>query len=58
MVYPMQFVAKQKFPVANAIVNGISCLTFMIVLTIYEPLKVATVRRASPVVSADTAATR
>ena len=89
MVYPMQFVAKQKFPVANAIVNmggqlggaatpfitgllldnygwdpvfgfmaGISCLTFVIVLTISEPLKVATTRRAALVVSGNTAATR
>jgi sugar phosphate permease len=78
MVYPMQFVAKQKFPLANAIVNmggqlggaatpfitgllldtygwdpvfgfmaGISCLTFVIVLTISEPLKVAATRLSS-----------
>jgi sugar phosphate permease len=71
MVYPMPFVAKSKFPVANAMVNmagqlggaatpfitgllldnygwdhvfafmaGISCLTFLVVLTITEPLKV------------------
>lgn len=70
MVYPMPFVAKAKFPVANAVVNiggqlggaatpwivgmlldslgwdyvfafmaGISCLTFLVVLTISEPLK-------------------
>ena len=69
MVYPMQFVSKEKFPVANAVVNmggqlggaatpwivgmlldhygwdyvfafmaAISCLTFMVVLTIAEPL--------------------
>jgi MFS transporter, ACS family, glucarate transporter len=80
MVYPMPFVSKQKFPVANAIVNmggqlggaatpfitgllldnygwdavfgfmaGISCLTFVIVLTISEPLKVAAARRAFPI---------
>jgi ACS family glucarate transporter-like MFS transporter len=71
MVYPMPFVSKEKFPLANAIVNmggqlggaatpwivgmlldgfgwdyvfafmaGISCLTFLVVLTISEPLKV------------------
>jgi len=71
MVYPMPFVAKEKFPVANAIVNmagqlggaatpfitgllldssgwdsvfafmaSISVLTFLILLTISEPLKV------------------
>jgi MFS transporter, ACS family, glucarate transporter len=71
MVYPMRFVSKEKFPVANAVVNmggqlggaatpwivgmlldnfgwdyvfaflaGISCLTFLVVLTISEPLKV------------------
>lgn len=71
MVYPMTFVAKEKFPVANAIVNmggqlggaatpfitgllldsygwnyvfgfmaAISLLTFLVVLTISEPLKV------------------
>ena len=70
MVYPMPFVAKNKFPVANAIVNmggqlggacapfvtgllldsfgwdyvfvfmaSISCLTFLTLLTINEPLK-------------------
>lgn len=70
MVYPMPFVSKAKFPVANAVVNiggqlggaatpwivgmlldhwgwdyvfafmaGISCLTFLVVLTISEPLK-------------------
>lgn len=70
MVYPMQFVSKEKFPVANAVVNmggqlggaatpwivgmlldhygwdyvfgfmaAISCLTFLVVLTIAEPLK-------------------
>jgi len=82
MVYPMSFVSKQKFPLANAIVNmagqlggaatpfitgllldnygwdhvfgfmaGISCLTFLVVLTITEPLKVAvaqTVFRPKP----------
>lgn len=72
MSYPMSFVAKKKFPVANAIVNMggqlggaaapfiagilldkmgwdyvfgfmafISCLTFVLLLTISEPLKVA-----------------
>jgi ACS family glucarate transporter-like MFS transporter len=77
MVYPMSFVSKQKFPLANAIVNmagqlggaatpfitgllldnygwdhvfgfmaGISCLTFLVVLTITEPLKVKAVRVA------------
>jgi sugar phosphate permease len=71
MVYPMNFVSKEKFPVANAVVNmggqlggaatpwivgmlldnlgwdyvfafmaGISCLTFLVVLTISEPLNV------------------
>jgi sugar phosphate permease len=71
MAYPMTFVAKEKFPVANAIVNmggqlggaatpfitgllldsygwnyvfgfmaAISLLTFLVVLTISEPLKV------------------
>jgi MFS family permease len=70
MVYPMSFVSKEKFPVANAVVNmggqlggaatpwivgmlldrlgwdyvfgfmaSISILTFIIVLTISEPLK-------------------
>jgi len=70
MVYPMPFVSKAKFPVANAVVNmggqlggaatpwivgilldslgwdyvfifmaGISCLTFVVVLSISEPLK-------------------
>lgn len=70
MVYPMSFVARDKFPVANAMVNmggqlggaatpwivgmlldsygwnyvfafmaGISCLTFLVVLTINEPLQ-------------------
>jgi len=79
MVYPMPFVLKQKFPVANAIVNmagqlggsatpfitgllldnygwdpvfgfmaGISCLTFVIVLTIAEPLKVRSTGLPSP----------
>ncbi|MGK5079856.1 MFS transporter [Janthinobacterium sp. HLX7-2] len=69
MVYPMQFVSKEKFPLANAVVNmggqlggaatpwivgmlldhygwdyvfafmaAISCLTFLVVLTIAEPL--------------------
>lgn len=72
MVYPMTFVAKAKFPVANALVNmggqlggaatpfitgllldsygwdyvfgfmaSISLLTFLVVLTISEPLKVS-----------------
>ncbi len=72
MAYPMPFIAKEKFPVANAIVNmggqlggaaapfiagllldkmgwdyvflfmaTISCLTFVLLLTISEPLKVA-----------------
>jgi ACS family glucarate transporter-like MFS transporter len=80
MVYPMAFVAKPKFPVANAVVNmlgqlggaatpfitgllldnygwdpvfgfmaGISCLTFVIVLTISEPLKVAGVKPSAAV---------
>lgn len=71
MVYPMPFVTKEKFPVANAMVNmggqlggaatpfitgllldhygwdsvfgfmaGISILTFLVLLTISEPLKV------------------
>jgi len=71
MVYPMPFVSKDKFPVANAVVNMggqlggaatpwivgmlldgfgwdyvfgfmalISCLTFLVVLTISEPLNV------------------
>lgn len=71
MAYPMAFVAKEKFPVANAVINmggqlggaatpwivgmlldgfgwdyvfgfmaGISCLTFLVVLTIAEPLNV------------------
>lgn len=71
MVYPMPFVSKEKFPLANAVVNmggqlggaatpwivgmlldklgwdyvfgfmaAISCLTFVVVLTISEPLKV------------------
>lgn len=71
MVYPMPFVAKARFPVANAVVNmggqlggaatpwivgmlldshgwdhvfgfmgAISCITFVLVLTIAEPLKV------------------
>jgi sugar phosphate permease len=71
MAYPMAFVAKEKFPVANAVINmggqlggaatpwivgmlldglgwdyvfafmaGISCLTFLVVLTIAEPLRV------------------
>lgn len=79
MVYPMPFVAKQKFPVANAVVNmggqlggaatpfiagllldnygwdpvfgfmaAISCLTFLIVLTITEPLRVTTVKPSVP----------
>lgn len=70
MVYPMSFIAKEKFPVANALVNmggqlggaatpfigglildhygwnnvfffmaGISILTFIILLTIHEPMK-------------------
>lgn len=70
MVYPMSFVAKDKFPVANAIVNmrgqlggaatpfiaglildhygwntvflfmaGISLLTFLVVVTIDEPME-------------------
>ena len=72
MAYPMPFVAKNKFPVANAIVNmggqlggaaapfiagifldtlgwdyvfgfmaSISCMTFILLLTITEPLKVS-----------------
>ncbi len=72
MAYPMPFVSKEKFPVANAIVNmggqlggaaapfiagifldtlgwdyvfgfmaSISCLTFVLLLTITEPLKVS-----------------
>ena len=72
MAYPMQFVAKEKFPVANAVVNmggqlggaaapfiagllldsmgwdyvfgfmaSMACLTFLLVLTITEPLKVS-----------------
>ena len=82
MVYPMPFVAKQKFPLANAIVNmggqlggaatpfiagllldsygwdpvfgfmaGISCLTFVIVLTITEPLKVSSAQASVPLPS-------
>jgi sugar phosphate permease len=89
MVYPMPFVAKEKFPVANAIVNmsgqlggaatpfitgllldnygwdpvfgfmaGISCLTFVIVLTISEPLKVSAVKLTSQVGSGPTLARR
>ena len=87
MVYPMPFVAKQKFPVANAIVNmagqlggaatpfitgllldnygwdpvfgfmaGISCLTFVIVLTIAEPLKVGITSLPSPTAGGQAAA--
>ena len=72
MVYPMPFIAKDKFPVANAVVNmggqlggaaapfiagllldklgwdyvfgfmaSISCLTFLLLLTISEPLKLS-----------------
>ena len=72
MAYPMPFIAKEKFPVANAIVNmggqlggaaapfiagllldnlgwdyvfgfmaSISCLTFVLLLTITEPLKLS-----------------
>ena len=72
MAYPMPFIAKDKFPVANAIVNmggqlggaaapfiagllldklgwdyvfgfmaSISCLTFLLLLTISEPLKLS-----------------
>ncbi|WP_233342807.1 MFS transporter [Burkholderia cepacia] len=72
MVYPMPFVSKEKFPLANAVVNmggqlggaatpfitgmlldsygwnsvfgfmaGISALTFIVLLTIREPLEVA-----------------
>ena len=72
MAYPMPFIAKEKFPIANAIVNmggqlggaaapfiagllldkagwdyvfgfmaSISCLTFLLLLTISEPLKVS-----------------
>jgi MFS transporter, ACS family, glucarate transporter len=82
MVYPMPFVAKEKFPLANAIVNmggqlggaatpfiagllldnygwdpvfgfmaGISCLTFVIVLTITEPLKVTSAKASVPLPS-------
>ncbi len=89
MVYPMPFVSKQKFPVANAIVNmggqlggaatpfitgllldnygwdpvfgfmaGISCLTFIIVLTICEPLKVTAARRAFPIEGGPAAASQ
>jgi sugar phosphate permease len=89
MVYPMQFVTKEKFPVANAVVNmggqlggaatpfitgllldnygwdpvfgfmaGISCLTFIIVLTISEPLKVAAVKLSSPAIRGQVAANR
>jgi len=89
MVYPMPFVAKEKFPVANAIVNmsgqlggaatpfitgllldnygwdpvfgfmaGISCLTFVIVLTISEPLKVSAVKLTAQVGSGPTLARR
>lgn len=70
MVYPMSFIAKEKFPVANALINmggqlggaatpfigglildhygwnnvfvfmaSISILTFIILLTIHEPMK-------------------
>ena len=72
MAYPMPFIAKEKFPIANAVVNmggqlggaaapfiagllldkmgwdyvfgfmaSISCLTFVLLLTISEPLKVS-----------------
>lgn len=72
MAYPMPFIAKEKFPIANAVVNmggqlggaaapfiagllldkmgwdyvfgfmaSISCLTFLLLLTISEPLKVS-----------------